>query len=156
MKNTVLAQDIRLSLRMDSLLNLYGLKDEDCNLEITKCHLQEISSSLLEDWRSLPAHLEMEEIVVRDIDRKPVDESEKRHSFLSKWKSEKGSGATYKKLMASLLAIKCRGDAEKVCKLVQKLEAHAKQDSSLVDSKVKEHTQGKLLYQPVKVLCQEL
>ena len=104
-------------------------------MEIIKCHLQEISSTLCEDWRSLPAHLEVEGIVVKDIDRKPIEECEKRHCFLSKWQGEKGSDATYKKLIASLLAIKCRGDAEKVCKLVQKLlETRAKQDQSMPDS----------------------
>ena len=99
----------------------YSLKDEDWNKEITRCHLQEISRRLCEDWKFLPAHLEMEGIVVSDIDRGLGNEREKRHSFLSRWKREKGSAATYKKLIASLLAIGCRSDAEEVCKLVLKL-----------------------------------
>ncbi len=121
---------------MDLLLKTYSLSDDDCSVEITKCHLQEISSSLCEDWRSLPAHLEMESIVASDIERKQVEECEKRHSFLSKWKCEKGSAATYKKLMAALLAIKCKGDAEKVCVMVQKLsQANGQQDLTMSEAK---------------------
>ncbi len=116
-------------------MKAYSLSDEDCSVEISKCHLQKISSSLCKDWRSLPAHLEMESIVASDIEREQVEECEKRHSFLSKWKSEKGSGATYKKLMAALLEIKCRGDAEKVCVMVQKLpQANDQQESTVSES----------------------
>ena len=115
---------------MDSLLQKYNLEDKDCRVEITDCHLQEISSNLCEDWRSLPAYLEMEVIVVSDIDRKQVDESEKRHDFLLKWKNVKGSEATYKKLVAALLARKCRGDAEKVCRLLQKCSKASTIDST--------------------------
>ena len=85
---------------------------------VSDLHLEVISRSYCTKWKSLPAHLEMKEVVVNDIDRINGDEQEKRHAFLKKWKAVKGSEATYKKLINALLAIECREEAEGVRELL--------------------------------------
>jgi hypothetical protein len=99
----------------------FKLSDTDCSLQVTDAHEEKISSSFCGKWRLLPSHLEMEDIVAEDIDREHPggEESEKRCSFLKKWKKMRGSGATYRKLINALLEAKCRSDAEGVCKLLQ-------------------------------------
>ena len=88
--------------------------------QVSDVHLQDISRSCCSKWRRLPARLEMEEIVVQDIDRlQGLSEEEKRLNFFKQWKSEKGSEATYKKLIDALVKIKCREDAEKVQCLIE-------------------------------------
>ena len=72
----------------------------------------------------MEAHLELEDIVAEDIDKTQKGEREKRHAFLRKWKSMNGSKATYKQLIAALLKIKCKDEAEKV----QEMEAKKVQE----------------------------
>ena len=88
------------------------------NSLVSDVHLQDISHSCCSKWRFLPARLEMEEIVVEDIDRlQGLSEEEKRLAFFKQWKSEKGSEATYKKLIDALEKIDCREDAENVFRI---------------------------------------
>ena len=88
-----------------------GLTEGD---QVSDEHLETISRSCCEKWKSLPAHLELETIVASDIDKKQKDEDEKRHDFFKKWKLTKGSAATYGKLISALEKINCMDDAEKV------------------------------------------
>ena len=62
----------------------------------------------------------MKPIIMRDIDCKEMDEDQKRERFFSTWKGNKGSEATYAKLIHALLTIESKEDAEFVCKLLQK------------------------------------
>ena len=124
-------------------LSTYQLAEKDCNGAVSEVHLQEISRSCCKKWRLLPAHLEMKEVVVNDIDRINGDEQEKRHAFLKKWKTVKGSGATYKILIKALLAIEYREDAESVCKLLQK---SLPQESAPVLASSEPATSGKLVH----------
>jgi hypothetical protein len=101
------------------LMEHFRLSEHDCSLEVTDVHAEKISSSFCSKWKSLPPYLEIEDIVAKDINRCLVDESDKRHLFLKKWKEMKGSEATYRKLINALLEVKCRQDAERVCKLLQ-------------------------------------
>ena len=55
---------------------------------------------------------------IEEYDVQGVDEREKRHDFLKRWKDVKESSATYKKLISALLEIKCGADADFVCKLI--------------------------------------
>ena len=103
---------------MSSLLEQYQLKEKDLNKQVTDLHIKEISRSHCKKWKSLPAYLEMEDIVASDIEKKPIEEEEKRNNFFSKWKEEKGSEATYKVLIGALQAMRCREDAESICKLL--------------------------------------
>ena len=90
------------------------------NKQVSDAHLEDISRSCCSGWRSLPSRLEMRKIVVEDIDRlQGLSEEEKRLYFFKQWKSEKGSEATYKKLIDALVKIKCREDAEKVQCLIE-------------------------------------
>lgn len=86
--------------------------------QISDDHLEKISRSCCEKWKSLPAHLELDTIVASDIDKKQKDEEEKRHDFFKKWKRTKGSAATYGKLISALEKIDCKDDAEKVHKIM--------------------------------------
>jgi hypothetical protein len=107
---------------LSSVMEHYQLSEADCNLQVTDVHVEKISSSYCEKWRSLPPYLKMEAIVAKDIDREHPgsDESEKRGSFFKKWKETRGLEATYRSLINALLETKCRGDAEGVCELLKK------------------------------------
>ena len=129
-------------MSLDQILNTYKLEEKDCDGAVSDLHLEVISRSYCTKWKSLPAHLEMKEVVVNDIDRITGDEQEKRHAFLKKWKAVKGSEATYKKLINALLAIECRQDAESVCELLQK---SLPQESAPVLASSEPATSGKLL-----------
>ena len=104
---------------LDSLLKQYKLKREDVSKKISDMHLDKISHSCCSQWRRLPPYFDMEKIVKDDINRLSGNEDEKRSSFFSKWVDEKGSDATYEKLISALLEVGCKNDAEKVCKLMQ-------------------------------------
>ncbi len=101
------------------LVNYYGLAEEDCNQQISDKHLKDISQSCCQQWRSLPSHLGLPDLMVKDIERTVADEEERRHTFFQKWKQRKGFDATYMRLIEALLRINCREDAEKVCKLLR-------------------------------------
>lgn len=104
---------------MDSMLKQYGLTDEDCNSVITDVHLDLISRSCCEHWKSLTSHLGLEAIITNDIDKIPKSEAAKRLDFFSQWKTIIGSGATYRLLITALLKINCGQDAEKVCEMLK-------------------------------------
>ena len=97
----------------------FGLKGEDCIRVVTDAHLEEFTRDYGEDWRRIHSYLELKSIVVRDTDKKPVGEREKRHSFFAEWKFQKSDGATYEKLVSALLKIGNREDAEAVCEMLQ-------------------------------------
>lgn len=101
------------------LMERYQLKDEDCNKQVSDKHLEELSRTHCLKWSRLPAYLGMDTTMVEDIERKRVDEDEKRHIFFKKWKEKNGSAATYKTLIAALMNVDCREDAEYVCELLQ-------------------------------------
>ena len=103
---------------MEKVLNMYKLTMENCQRKIAMGHIEEISRKCCKNWRSLPAYLDLEEIIVNDIDHKQQDECGKRHSFLLQWGEEKGAEATYKKLIFALLKINRRSDAEKICEII--------------------------------------
>lgn len=101
------------------LIAKFHLTEEDVNKQITDRHIEDISCTLCGKWRSLPAHLRLAIITVGDINRGSGDEREKRRIFLTTWKEQKGSNATYIRLINALLKIKCAEDAESVCKLLE-------------------------------------
>lgn len=100
---------------------------------VTDHHLAEISRSHCKNWRLLPPFLEMETIIAEDIDRKQIDEDDKRYQFLCKWRQEKGFNATYNVLMRALQKIGSRLDADRVWKL-SSLPRHLGQPSSSTKS----------------------
>ena len=101
-----------------SVLSHFNSREEDCKKTVTDCHLDENSRKCCRNWKFLPSQLGLEHIVVNDIDRKPVDEKEKRRDFFREWKQTKGFEATYGKLILALLKCEQRLDAEKVCELL--------------------------------------
>ena len=115
---------------MDSLKEGFEISGKDFNKQVSDHHVEQISISFCEKWRSLPPYLEMEIIVAKDIDRdhSGCDECEKRCSFLKKWKKLKGREATYENLIRALLKLKCREEAEGVCRLLKKVDIPAQSD----------------------------
>ena len=105
---------------LPKLLDIFKLKEEDICQPISDGHIQEISLSNCKKWRSLPAYLELPPSVVDDINRSTIaiEEGEKRSMFLSNWKGQKASDATYKSLISAMLKIRCKEDAEFVMKLL--------------------------------------
>ena len=103
----------------ESLLDSHHLSEEDINKQITDGDMETISRSLCRKWRSLPAHLELDSIVVGDIDIVHLEEGEKRSKFFATWKEKQGSKVTYKRLIHALLKIECTQDAESVCRLLK-------------------------------------
>jgi hypothetical protein len=132
---------------MRSVTEYFRLSETDCNLQVTDVHVEKISSSYCEKWRSLPPYLKMEAIVAKDIDREHPgsDESEKRGSFFKKWKETRGLEATYRSLINALLETKCRGDAEGVCELLKKhtsMPSHRAEPQQTETSANQEENQG--------------
>ena len=121
---------------LSTLLLLYKLSAGVCREQVSDVHLEQISRSHCKDWRKLPPHLELEDIIVSDIDRKQVivSEDEKRQEFFFSWKRRKGSGATYEHLIGALLMIECRQDAESICKLLQAPISRGGQESCSFES----------------------
>ena len=117
---------------MSSLFEHFEIPEVDANRQVSDCHIEEISNTFCEKWRSLPPYLEMETIVAKDIDRDHpgCDECEKRCSFLKKWKKMRGMKATYKSLIKALLDTKCREEAEGVCRLLKKADVPAQSDET--------------------------
>lgn len=63
------------------LIQEHNLTEEDCGKQVTDIHLEDISGSCCDLWRSLPSHLEIENLKVKDIDREHKGENEKRKVF---------------------------------------------------------------------------
>ena len=99
----------------------YQLTEANISRRVTDKHIAEISLSYCKKWRLLLSQFEMKNIVADDIGSKNIDADEMRQLFLSKWKEEKGSEATYKVLLSALLKIKQKKETEGVCKLISPL-----------------------------------
>ena len=95
------------------LMARYELTEEDCKGEVSDTDIVKIASSLRGKWESkLPPLLEME---TTDIGT-PVED---KIAFFEEWKQQQGFDATYKSLISALLQVKCRQDAESVCKILK-------------------------------------
>ena len=107
-----------MSSELSSILSHFKLREEDCRKIVASSHLDKISLRYSGGWKFLTLLLEVDDNVVVDIDRKPIEEKEKRREFFREWKERKGSEATYERLILALLKCKQRHDAEKVCELL--------------------------------------
>lgn len=123
---------------IESLKEHYEIKEDDWSKEVSEFDLKEISRSYCSKWRSLPCYLGMKDTEVVNIDRNSslVDEDEKKYAFFLQWKQKNGFDATYKQLVGALLKIEHRGDAEKVCKLVQNLSIDSAHPISAVSDTI--------------------
>lgn len=107
------------SLAAEHLMKCYSLNADDTGRVISDTHLDQISRFHSRQWKSLPPYLAIESIIADDLSHYVGEEHEKRLSFFLKWKQMKGSDATYFVLISALLKIKCKQDAEGVCKLLE-------------------------------------
>ena len=122
----------------EALARCYQLAEKDCDGAVSEVHLLEISRSCCKKWRLLPAHLEMREVVVDDIDHINGDEQEKRCYSQEMEGSQRFWCYLQKKLINALLAIECRQDADKmqsVCELLQKSPAPVLASESVASGK---------------------
>lgn len=108
-----------MAVTVKSLMERYELTDEECSKQVSDKHLEELSRTHCSKWRRLPVHLDLDTIVQEDIDCIAIAEDDKRYKFFKEWKERIGNAATYKTLVAALLKIDCRNDAEYVCDLLQ-------------------------------------
>ncbi len=60
----------------------FGLSEEHYNQKVSDTHVDMISRSYCDKWRSLYSHFELEKIVVSDAERKPGEEVDKGLLFL--------------------------------------------------------------------------
>ena len=105
----------------DELLDCFKLKDEELSTAITDLHLQKISTDIIsEDWGMLNPHLDMADIAVSDARTAYQNATDQRLEYLKKWKREKGSDATYKKMIVACLNISNKSYAEAICALFMK------------------------------------
>ena len=118
-----------MAVSLESIVDNHHLSEEDISKEITDGHIEVISRSLCEKWRSLPPHVDLDSIVVKDIDRMQLEEGEKRGKFFGIWKEKQGSRVTYKRLIHALLKIECTQDAESVCKLLNAVQQQCSEPS---------------------------
>ena len=84
--------------------------------------MDQIASHCCEEYWRLPPHLGIEDTVFDDIKRDEKSEPERKLALFKKWKQTKGSGATYKAIIAAFLKIELMDDAEKVCKWAKSTE----------------------------------
>ena len=105
------------------------LNGQESSRTVSDLHLDHISHHCCAGgvWKALASHLEIERSVVEDIDRRQVNDEEKRSNFFHAWKQTKGSEASYKRLVKALLEIRRKLDAEKVIALIQDQEVSAVQ-----------------------------
>ena len=109
-----------MSTSIVPLLDQYNLTDEDVNKQVSDIHMEVFSRFSCKEWKSLPAHLWLPSNAAKDIDLMPVNEKEKRLTFLTSWKEKKGCEATYKNLISALLAVESKKEAESVCQYIMK------------------------------------
>ena len=108
----------RLVLRR---MKQFRLTERDFNRIVSDVHVEVLSRTCCEQWKSLPPHLGLDTIVAKNIDTDSRLRSykSKKMAFFRKWKEVKGHNATYKQLITALLRIDCGSDADTVCALLK-------------------------------------
>ena len=100
------------------MIDHFGLNVEEITKVVTDVHLADFTKDYGEDWEMMPAYLELNSIVARDIKKSNARERERRHEFFDEWKTQKKNGATYERLVYALLKIGNRKDADGVCRML--------------------------------------
>ena len=128
-----------MASQFSNLIAHFKLTEEDCEREVSDTDIVKIASSLHGKWKSqLPPLLGMDPIVVTDIVGAPgyISEEDRRLAFFKEWKQQNGFDSTYKTIISALLEIKCRQDAENVCKILKEatLTASTSQVSASINT----------------------
>lgn len=99
----------------------FRLTERAMNRVVSDVHLEVVSRTCCEQWKSLPPHLGLDANLVKDIEanRKLRSYKSKRMEFFRKWKEVKGHSATYKELITALSEIDCGDDADIVFVLLK-------------------------------------
>ena len=117
------------------LLQDFKLRDEDLNATITELDLSEISTNISsDDWKRMNPYLDMKQIAVSDIEAAFKDPVEKRREYFMRWRKEKGSGASYKKIVLACLKSSNRSGAEDVLKWCKSQSKESSNNQGKLDS----------------------
>ena len=133
---------------MSSILQRYGMKDQDLDRAVSKKHLDRLSHSYLENWRRLPVYLGMKDITKRDAILSATEEEGRRRFFLNTWSKMKGSEATYRKLIFALVRIQSMEDAEAICKLLVPKVANTAKTSGQLKEQQEQAAHQKVVSRP--------
>ena len=98
------------------LLECHQLKAEDGDRQVSDQHLGDIAASFFRLWRALPPRLG---VMRRNNATARTDEVSEKRAFFYKWRKEKGSEATYTRLITALLDVGSTEEAERVCKMLR-------------------------------------
>ena len=101
---------------VSEVIHSSGLTEEICNQKISDEHFEIISREFIGDGNLVP-HFKLQQIDWEDIQAVHSNPSAQRYQLLIKWKQRHPADATYLNLIAFLLRIKRRQDAEGVCDL---------------------------------------
>ena len=133
---TTLAMVMSSPSRLDSLLVTHGVAREDSDKQIGDKDIDKISQSCGFPYGRLSSYLGMKQVCAQDAKQDGKSEPDRRAGLLEGWKQLKGSDATYRALIAALLEMERRDDAEVICKLLKesKLTAPATPVHTQMDS----------------------
>lgn len=106
-------------MTLKTLVEKYQFSAEELNKKVTENDLDKLALSHGKKWRRLPPHLGLSKSVKDDIDSSHQDERDKRYDFFIFWKERRGSEATFKVLITSLLSIECQEDADYACQILE-------------------------------------
>ena len=102
---------------LEGLVKEFRISPKLLNQKCSEEHLKSVSLFL--GWRRVAPHLGLSKMDIEAIEVEKRTEDERRLEVLQKWKMKYGSKATYKSLIAVLLAVENAEDAEGVCALLQ-------------------------------------
>ena len=104
---------------LDSLLATHEVARENSNQQISDKDIDKISQSCGFPYGRLSSYLGMKRVSAQDAKHDGKSEPDRRVSLLEAWKQMKGSDATYKALIAALLEMERRDDAEIICNFLK-------------------------------------
>ena len=103
--------------QLNLLMKIYQVTYEDCKQQVTDIHLYELSCYPLK-WESLIPNLKMDNSVIRKIECNPGDKGRKKAAILQGMELQKGTEATYREIVNTLLEIGYWNESEGICKLL--------------------------------------
>ena len=104
---------------LDSLLATHEVARENSNKKISDKDIDKISQSCGFPYGRLSSYLGLKQVCAQDAKQDGKSEPDRRAGLLEAWKQMKGSDATYRALIAALLEMERRDDAEIICNFLK-------------------------------------
>ena len=102
---------------MTELLQIYNLKPDTLERECSEQELLDVGDFI--SWDVVGPRLpEITTQDMEDLSRDKYNQDQKRQKLLKLWNERNGSCATFHVLITTMLKVKKRNEAEKVCKLL--------------------------------------